>query len=106
MMPSPFGVVFAIDIDGRPTLAFEAKNVREASELCKEGWLRTDLSVLTSNGIPLCTAAAKLTVRRATVSETQVYRDADREAQAADDLLLAYLVELDGSGLSDENATD
>jgi hypothetical protein len=101
MMSSPLGIVFAMEIDGRPTLAFAAKNTREASELCKEDWLRADLSVLTSNGIPLCTAAAKLTVRRATVSETQVYRDADREAQAADDLLLAYLVELDGSGPSD-----
>ena len=100
-MSSPLGIVFAMDIDGRPTLAFEAKNVREASELCKEGWLRADLSTLTSNGIPLCTAASKLTVRRATETETQVYRDADREAQAADDLLLAYLVELDGSRPSD-----
>ena len=98
-MSSPLGMVFAMDIDGTPTMAFEAKNHREASELCKEDWLRADLSVLTSNGIPLlCTAAAKLTVRRATESETQVYRDADREAQACDDLLLAYLVELDGSG--------
>jgi hypothetical protein len=95
-----------MDIDGKPTLAFEAKNVREASELCKEAWLRADLNVLTSNGIPLCTAAAKLTVRRATEAETQIYRDADREAQAADDLLLAYLVELDGSGPADEPATD
>ena len=52
MMSSPLGIVFAMDIDGKPTLAFEAKNVREASELCKEDWLRADLSVLTSNGIP------------------------------------------------------
>ncbi len=94
--------VFTMDIDGKPILAFEAKNVREASELCKEDWLRADLSVLTSDGIPLCTAAAKLSVRRATESETQVYRDANREAQSPDDLLLAYLVELDGSGPSDE----
>jgi hypothetical protein len=100
MMPSQLEIVFAMDIDGKPTLAFEAKNVREASELCKEEWLRADLNLLTSNGIPLCTAAAKLTVRRATESESQVYRDADREAQASDDLLLAYLVELDGSGPS------
>jgi hypothetical protein len=82
------------------TQAFEAKSLREASELCKEDWLRADLNVLTSNGIPLCTAVAKLTVRRATESENQVYRDADREAQSPDDLLLIYLVELDGPGPS------
>ena len=73
-MSSPLGIVFAMEIDGRPTLAFAAKNTREASELCKEDWLRADLSVLTSNGIPLCTAAAELTVRRATESEMQIYR--------------------------------
>ena len=44
-MSSPLGIVFAMDIDGRPTLAFEAKNVREASELCKEDWLRADLAL-------------------------------------------------------------
>ena len=75
------------------SLAFEAKNVRQTSELSKEGWLRADLSVLASNGIPLCTAA----VRRATESEMQIYRDTDREAQASGELLLAYLIELDGS---------
>jgi hypothetical protein len=92
--------IFAMDVDGKATFAFEAKNLREASELCKEVWLRADLSALTSNGIPLCTAVARMTVRRATESEMQVYRDADREAQASDDLLLAYLVELDGPGTS------
>jgi hypothetical protein len=95
-----------MDIDGKPTLVFEAKNVREAFELCREDWLRAELSYLTSNGTPLCTAAAKLTVRRATEPEMQIYRDADREAQASEDLLLAYLVELDGPGPSDERATD
>ena len=105
-MSSTVGTVFAMDIDGKPTLAFEAKSLREASELCKEDWLRADLSVLTSNGIPLCTAVAKLTVRRATETERQVYRGADAEAQAPDDLLLAYLVELDGPGPSGERAAD
>jgi hypothetical protein len=104
-MSSTLGV-FPLDIDGKPTMAFEAKNFREASELCREDWLRADLSVLTSNGIPLRTAAARLTVREATESESQVYRDAGREAQASDDLLLVYLVTLDGSGPSDEHATD
>jgi hypothetical protein len=98
--------VFAVDIDGKPTVAFEARNFREANELCREDWLRADLCALTSNGIPLWTAGAKLTVRKATESESQVYRDAGREAQASHDLLLVYLVELDGSGPSDEHAAD
>ena len=102
-MSSTVGTVFAMDIDGKPTLAFEAKNLREASELCKEDWLRADLIALTSNGVPLCTAAAKLTVRRATENESQFYQGADQEAEAPDDLLLVYLVKLDGPG-PDEKA--
>jgi hypothetical protein len=34
-MSSTLGV-FALDIDGKPTPAFEAKKFREASELCRE----------------------------------------------------------------------
>jgi hypothetical protein len=28
--------VFPLDVDGKPTLAFEARNTQEARELCKE----------------------------------------------------------------------
>jgi hypothetical protein len=90
------GFVFAIEVDGKATLAFEAKNFREAFELCKEDWLRADLSAITSNGISLCSETAKLTVRKADRQETLVYRNAALQVQT-DDLLLAYLVELDGS---------
>jgi len=87
--------VFAMEIDGKPTIAFEAKNSREASGLCKEEWLRSDFSVLRSNGVPLWSAAAKLKVRQANELETQIYESAKRNRQAFDDLLLVYLVELD-----------
>jgi hypothetical protein len=91
------GSVFAMEIDGKPIVAFEAKNLREASELCKEEWLRADLIELTSDGVPLCTPTAMLKVRRADEVETQIYRDAELQAQSKDDLLLAYLVDLDGA---------
>ncbi|MGY4333295.1 hypothetical protein ACVWWG_007712 [Bradyrhizobium sp. LB7.2] len=82
------GFVFAIEVDGKATLAFEAKNFREAFELCKEDWLRADLSAITSNGISLCSETAKLTVRKADRQETLVYRNAALQVQT-DDLLLA-----------------
>jgi hypothetical protein len=85
-----------MEVDGRATVAFEAKNFREASELCKEDWLRADLIALTSNGVSLCTPTATLKVRRADETETQIYREAERQTQT-DDLVLAYLVELDGA---------
>ena len=94
-MTSALGLIFAIEIDGKPTIAFEAKNFREASELCKEDWLRTDLGDLKSNGAPLCSPTAKLRVRRADEMEMQIYRASHREVEASDDLVLAYLVELD-----------
>lgn len=88
------GVVFAMDVDGKATFAFEARNFREASQLCKEGWVREDLAAITSNGIPLCSSTAKLAVRRADAAEIVIYRKAARQAQT-EDLVLAYLVDLD-----------
>ena len=88
------GSVFAMDVDGKATFAFEAKNFPEAFELCKEEWVREDLIAMTSNGVPLCSSTAKLTVRRADEAEIVIYRDAALKAQT-EDLVLAYLVDLD-----------
>ncbi len=104
-MTSEFtGAIFTIEIDGKPTVVFEAKNFREAFELCKEDWLRADLIGLTSNGFPLCTPKAKLTVRKADEIETQIYRQAERQVQT-DDLVLAYLVDLDHAGPTSPKTT-
>ena len=46
-------LVFTLDVDGRPTLTFEAGSTRAARELCNEEWLRGDLSARRSNGSPL-----------------------------------------------------
>jgi hypothetical protein len=88
--------VFSLEVDGKPTLAFEAKNTMEARQLCKEPWLRADLSSQKSNGIPLCDSNSKLSVRRASVEEATVFSQAAASAKPSDDLVLAYLVELDG----------
>ena len=88
--------VFSLEVDGKPTLAFEAKNTMEARELCKEQWLRADLSSQKSNGIPLCDSNSQLSVRRASVEEATVFSQAAASAKPSDDLVLAYLVELDG----------
>jgi hypothetical protein len=88
------GSIFTMQVDGKATFAFEAKNFREAHELCKEDWLRADLMEITSNGVPLCSETAKLSVRKADELEAQVYKGAALQADT-DDLVLAYLVELD-----------
>jgi hypothetical protein len=88
------GSVFAMEVDGKAAFAFEAKNFREAFELCKEEWVREDLIMITSNGVPLCSSEAKLTVRRAGEAEIVIYRNAAIQAQT-EDLVLAYLIDLD-----------
>ena len=35
---SPTAKVFTLDIDGKPTVSFEAINQREGTQLLKEGW--------------------------------------------------------------------
>ena len=87
--------VFTIEIDRKPTMAFEARSMAEAQGLCREQWLLDDLSAFSSGGLALCVAGAKLAVRRATEREIEVYRQAEQSVPASDDLLLAYLVDLD-----------
>src|SRR5262245_422413 len=58
--------IFTLDIDGRPVLAFEAKNLSESRELCRELWLRQDIAGLMSNGAPLWDGKAPLRARRST----------------------------------------
>lgn len=97
--------IFTLDVGGKPTLAFEAKNLRESQQLCHEYWLRRDIADLTSNGTPLWDGKARLRARRSTEDEIAAYREAERDAiQPQDDLLLAYLVELDSAGKAADRA--
>ena len=95
-MMADFSRVFTLEVDGRPTLAFEASRTREAQQLCNESWLRDDLISLKSRGVPLCTANAKLSVRPATAEEATAFGEAAEVARPSGDMVLVYLVELDG----------
>jgi hypothetical protein len=94
-MKDIFFRVFTPEVDGRPTLSFEASRTREAQEICKEPWLRGDLIVLSSGGVPLCSDRSKFTVRPPTADEAIVYEKAATVAKPSDDMVLAYLIELD-----------
>ena len=84
-------------MDDRPTLAFEASGTRAAQHICKESWLRDDLAILRSGGAQLFTAQSKLSVRLATAEEAIIFGHAANLAKPSDDMVLAYLVELDDS---------
>jgi hypothetical protein len=89
------GLIFTIEVDGRPTVAFEAKKKQEAIELCSEDWLRADLTTLTSYNAPVCQARSKLNARLSNATERTLYQRAAANAPPSDDLLLVYLVDLD-----------
>ena len=87
--------IFTIEVNGTPTVALQAKWHQDAESLCEDR-LRSDLSTLTSNGIPLCDASATLKVRLAKPVEAALYRQAMQSPEPSDDVNIVYLVDLDG----------
>jgi len=102
--PLTKNVGYTIEVDGVPTLTVALRQFREAIELCQEEWLRSDLATLRSGGSPLYSETSKLKARIATEAERAAYGDMAREAPVSDDILFAYLVEIDGfvSGATDD----
>jgi hypothetical protein len=94
--------IFTIVIDSRPILVFEAKNLRQASELCHEQWLKSDLAEALSGGLPLWDGRAKLRARLALPDEISLFAEARNRNQPSDGIMLVYLVELDVSGAEDD----
>ena len=89
--------VFTIEINGRPTLALQAKRHKDAERLCEQDGLRAELSTITSGGIPLCDAGATMNVRLATAEEAILYRRATQSTEPSSDTHIVYLVDdLDG----------
>jgi hypothetical protein len=89
--------IFTIEVDGKPAVVFPASSWREARELSREEWFRSDLSLLMSSGSPLASRASKFRPRFASpdeVAEFERYRASlDRPP---DDLELVYLIKIDG----------
>ena len=83
-------------------LVFEAKNLREAHELCHEQWLKGDLTEAKSNGVPLWDGKATLRARMASPNESAMFAEAKKGGEPSDGLMLVYLVELDGDAADEE----
>lgn len=88
--------VFVLEVDGRPTLAFEAPDADVADELCDDDLLRTDLISVTANGRPVCSTHSRLTTRFASPSEIAVFENAFRRSPASDAPLIVFLIKIDG----------
>jgi hypothetical protein len=55
--------IFTMEINGRPTLALQAKRHADAERMCEHDGLRAKLSTITSHGTPLCDARATMKLR-------------------------------------------
>jgi hypothetical protein len=88
--------VFTLEIDGRPTLVFEAMGPAEACEICLDVELRLDLSALTSDGVPIYTEGATLVSRRAVQAEVASFKRAVELAPTSDEPTMAFLIKIDG----------
>ena len=64
MKPTSAALIYTILVDGKPVVALETRG-REAAELCREEWFRSDLCALSSNGEAVCGIGSKLQARRA-----------------------------------------
>lgn len=88
--------VYALEIEGVPTVAFAARNFAEAASLRKEHWFLDDLKNTRSHGQPLWDGKARLSVRSAATAESKNYRlAAGAIIDGSDDLFVFYLVEVD-----------
>ena len=88
--------IFVVEIDGKPTLVFEATDLDEAREISRDADLRADLCALTSAGAPICTGVAVLSARTATGEEMASFERAVRLAPASDEPTMAFLIQIDG----------
>ena len=88
--------VFVLDVDRRPTLAFEALDLAEAQDNCRAADLRTDLIALTSNGAPICAPNSALAPRLAAQEEIAAFRHAVGQAPASNMPTMTFLIKIDG----------
>ena len=88
--------VFVLDIDRRPTLAFEAGSLAAAQEICRDADLRADLTAFTSDGVPVCAPNAMLSTRAAAQEEIAAFRHAVERAPASHQPTMTFLIKIDG----------
>jgi hypothetical protein len=88
--------VFVLDIDRRPTLAFEADGFAAAQEVCRDADLWADLGALTSDGDPVCAPNSALGLRAAAQEEIAAFRHAVERAPASSQPAMTFLIKIDG----------
>jgi hypothetical protein len=88
--------VFVLDIERKPTLAFEADCLAAAQEICGDADLRADLATFTSDGVPVCAPSSTLSLRAAVPEEIAAFRHAIERAPASSQSTMTFLIKIDG----------
>lgn len=89
-------MIFTVEIDGSPILAFEANSELEARAMVELDEFRDDLALVRSNGAIVYASKSKLITRQASDGEADTYRYAS-EVNAQDDATkFVFLVHVDG----------
>jgi hypothetical protein len=89
--------IFALDIDGKPTLVFDATGIEEARVICQDDTLRADLCTMTAQGAPICAVNSLLQARLASSAEVSAFEYAVKRAPPSDEPTMAFLVKIDGT---------
>jgi hypothetical protein len=88
---------FVLLIGDKPIFVLETVTQHEAQQIRYERWLLDDLRRLKSNGAALWDGRSKLKVRPALPNERDAYlAEAASARNSNDEILIVYLVELDG----------
>ena len=88
--------IFALDINGTPTLCFSATDAHEAIGICGLAEFRADLMTLSSGEKAICDEGSVLAVRVANDEEIVVFEKAAAQAAEADGPLFTFLITIDG----------
>lgn len=88
--------IFALDINGTPTLCFNATDANEAIGICSLDEFRADLMALSSGGVAICDAVSVFAVRAASEEEIVVFDRATANEPADGAPVFAFLVGVDG----------
>jgi hypothetical protein len=88
--------VFVLEIDGRPTLVFDAPDADIAGAMCVDDLLRADLASMTTNGDPICFPHSRLAYRPASPREIVAFEHAHLRAPESDEPTMVFLINVDG----------
>jgi hypothetical protein len=87
--------IFAIEVDGKPTAAFNAPSADDARGICDLAEFRSDLAALTSAGVALCGPLSSITIRSATREEMAAFATGAGIPSDVNVTVFVFLIDID-----------